>query len=91
MFFSYNQVVSNHCLLLEIDLNTLRKEDCAFDVPFQLHARQDDYVHALVTFFTVEFSKCHKRTWFSTAPEAPYTHWKQTVFYLNDYATCKKV
>ena len=28
---------------------------------------------------------------FSTAPDAPYTHWKQTVFYLNDYITCKKV
>ncbi|ODM89693.1 Protein arginine N-methyltransferase 1 [Orchesella cincta] len=83
-------VVSNHCQLLEVDLNTLRKEDLNFSVPFQLHSRRDDYIHAVVTFFTVEFSKCHKRTWFSTAPEAPYTHWKQTVFYLNDYATIKK-
>jgi len=83
-------VVTNHFQLLEVDLNTLRKEDLSFDVPFTLQARHDDYVHAVVTFFTVEFSKCHKRTWFSTAPEAPYTHWKQTVFYLNDYATVKK-
>jgi protein arginine N-methyltransferase 1 len=83
-------VVSSHCQLLEVDLNTLRKEDLNFSVPFTLTARRDDYVHAVVTFFTVEFSKCHKRTWFSTAPEAPYTHWKQTVFYLNDYATVKK-
>ena len=37
---------------------------------------------ALVTFFNIEFTKCHKRVGFSTAPEAPYTHWKQTVFYL---------
>jgi len=83
-------VVTNHCLLLEVDLNTLRKEDLSFTRPFELSVRHDDYVHAVVTFFTVEFSKCHKRTWFSTAPEAPYTHWKQTVFYLNDYATVKK-
>lgn len=83
-------VVTNHAQLLEVDLNTLRKEDLSFDVPFRLIARHDDYVHAVVTFFTVEFSKCHKKTWFSTAPEAPYTHWKQTVFYLNEYATCKK-
>jgi protein arginine N-methyltransferase 1 len=76
---------------MEIDLNTLRKEDLAFEAPFKLLSRHDDYIHAVVTFFTVEFSKCHKRTWFSTAPEAPYTHWKQTVFYLNDYATVKKV
>jgi hypothetical protein len=38
-----------------------------------------------VTFFNIEFTKCHKRVGFSTAPEAPYTHWKQTVFYLVSY------
>ena len=47
-------------------------------------------LQALVTFFNIEFTKCHKRVGFSTAPEAPYTHWKQTVFYLEDYITCKK-
>lgn len=83
--------MTNSSLLLEVDLNTLRKEELEFKVPFQLRAHHDDYVHAVVTFFTVEFSKCHKKTWFSTAPDAPYTHWKQTVFYLNDYATVKKV
>ncbi|VDN35142.1 unnamed protein product [Cylicostephanus goldi] len=45
---------------------------------------------ALVTFFTVEFSKCHKRTGFSTGPDVQYTHWKQTVFYLMDALTVKK-
>merc|ERR1712079_598558 len=25
-----------------------------------------------------------------TATEVPYTHWKQTVFYLEDYLTCTK-
>ena len=43
-----------------------------------------------MTFFNIEFTKCHKRVGFSTAPEAPYTHWKQTVFYLEDYITAKK-
>ena len=52
--------------------------------------RRNDYVHALVTFFTIEFTKCHKRIGFSTAPDAAYTHWKQTVFYLDDYLTVKR-
>jgi len=43
-----------------------------------------------VAFFTVEFTKCHKAMGFSTGPHSPYTHWKQTVFYLDDYLTCKK-
>merc|ERR1711953_1395557 len=60
-----NQVVTNSCLIKEIDIQTCTKED-------------------------IDFTKCHKRVGFSTAPEARYTHWKQTVFYLDDYLTCKK-
>ncbi|KAG8579719.1 hypothetical protein GDO81_011024 [Engystomops pustulosus] len=26
----------------------------------------------------------------SAAPDAPYTHWKQTVFYLEDYLTVRR-
>merc|ERR1712080_287729 len=52
--------------------------------------KRNDYIQALVPFFNIEFTKCHKRVGFSTAPEAPYTHWKQTVFYLEDYLTCKR-
>ncbi|XP_019738739.1 protein arginine N-methyltransferase 8-B isoform X2 [Hippocampus comes] len=55
-----------------------------------LKVQRNDYVHALVTYFSVEFSKCHKKTGFSTAPDAASTHWKQTVFYLEDYLTVKK-
>ncbi|XP_072311174.1 protein arginine N-methyltransferase 8-B isoform X2 [Eucyclogobius newberryi] len=55
-----------------------------------LKIQRNDYVHALVTYFNIEFTKCHKKTGFSTAPDAPSTHWKQTVFYLEDYLTVKK-
>merc|ERR1712038_2023661 len=85
-----NQVVSNACLLKEIDIQTVTKADIPFSSPFTVTMKRNDYVQALVTFFNIEFSMCHKRVGFSTAPEAPYTHWKQTVFYLEDYVTCKK-
>lgn len=84
------QVVTNACLLKEVDLYTVKKEDLTFSTPYHLLIRRNDYVQALVTFFNIEFTKCHKRTGFSTAPEAPYTHWKQTVFYFDDYLTVKK-
>merc|ERR1712042_170687 len=83
-------VVTNNCLLKEIDIQTVKKEEIPFESPFHLQIRRNDYVQALVTFFQVEFSKCHQRVGFSTAPEAPYTHWKQTVFYLEDYVTTMK-
>ncbi|KAK6635235.1 Protein arginine N-methyltransferase 1 [Polyplax serrata] len=84
------QVVTNASLLKEVNLYTVTKEDLEFTAPFHLEARRNDYIQALVTFFNVEFTKCHKRTGFSTAPEAPYTHWKQTVFYFDNYVTVKK-
>nr|NVI69693.1 arginine methyltransferase 1 [Cucujiformia] len=73
------QVVTNSCLLKEVDLYTVTKEDLEFSSPFHLVARRNDYIQALVTFFNVEFTKCHKRLGFTTAPDAAYTHWKQTV------------
>jgi len=85
-----NQVVTNSCLIKEIDIQTMKKEDIPFEAPFHLQIRRNDYVQALVTFFNIEFTHCHKRVGFSTAPEAPYTHWKQVVFYLEDYLTCTK-
>merc|ERR1712226_711061 len=85
-----NQVVSNSCLLKEIDIQTCTKDDIPFVAPFSLKIKRNDYAQALVTFFQIEFSKCHKRVGFSTAPEAPYTHWKQTVFYMEDAITAKK-
>jgi len=83
------QVVTDSCMMKEIDLNTVKIEDLNFSVPFSIRSRRNDYVHALVAFFTVEFSPCHKRTGFSTGPESRYTHWKQTVFYLKDTITVK--
>ncbi|XP_013819735.2 PREDICTED: protein arginine N-methyltransferase 8 isoform X2 [Capra hircus] len=55
-----------------------------------IKVQRNDYVHALVTYFNIEFTKCHKKMGFSTAPDAPYTHWKQTVFYLEDYLTVRR-
>nr|MBE5724336.1 arginine methyltransferase 1 [Cucujiformia] len=72
------QVVTNACLLKEVDLYTVTKEDLEFSSPFHLICRRNDYIQALVTFFNVEFTKCHKRLGFTTAPDAAYTHWKQT-------------
>lgn len=81
------QVVSNMCLVKEIDLYTVKESDLSFTSSFHLIMSRNDYVHALVSFFNVEFTKCHKRTGFTTGPDAAYTHWKQTVFYMKDQIT----
>uniref|UniRef100_A0A3Q3XAX7 type I protein arginine methyltransferase n=1 Tax=Mola mola TaxID=94237 RepID=A0A3Q3XAX7_MOLML len=84
------QVVTNSCLIKEVDIYTVKTEDLSFSSAFCLQIQRNDYIHALVTYFHIEFTKCHKKTGFSTAPDAPYTHWKQTVFYLEDYLTVRR-
>jgi len=90
-----NQVVTNCCLVKEVDMYSITVEDLSFTAPFNLTCRRNDYIQALVTFFNIDFTMCHKPTGFSTGPdERRYTHWKQTVFYLDsgagDCLTVKK-
>jgi len=79
-----NQIISDAVRILDIDIYTVTKGELDFTSNFQLSIGRNDYAHAFVAYFNVEFSKCHTRTGFSTGPRSRYTHWKQTVFYLND-------
>ena len=67
-----------------VDLLKVKKEDLRFDAPFKLTGKYNDYCHALVVYFDIWFSQCHRPVHFSTGPHAQYTHWKQTVLYLHD-------
>lgn len=80
--------------------------DLTWDAPFTMVTRRKDFIQALVTYFIIDFSKCHKRTGFSTGSPSPsfhrvlaicfealdvhYMRWKQTVFYLEESLTVKK-
>lgn len=50
----------------EVDIYTVKTEDLSFTSAFCLQIQRNDYVHALVTYFNIEFTKCHKKTGFST-------------------------
>lgn len=50
----------------EVDIYTVKPEDLSFTSAFCLQIQRNDYVHALVTYFNIEFTKCHKKTGFST-------------------------
>lgn len=80
-------LVTKPFMFKEIDIMTVKKEDLAFSADFQLEAVHDDNVHALLSWFDIQFS-AHigllKPVEFSTGPMSKYTHWKQTVFYTQD-------
>jgi len=50
-----------------VDIYTVKIEDLSFTSPFCLQVKRNDYIHALVTYFNIEFTRCHKRTGFSTS------------------------
>ncbi len=70
--------------VVSVDISTMRKEDATFKVPFSLTLQRNDYIHALVAYFDVSFTAGHKPVSFTTSPRARPTHWKQTVFYLEN-------
>ena len=67
-----HQVCTNGTLIKTVDLYTVKPEELIqFEVPYKLRASRDDYIDALVAYFTVEFSKCHKRTVINTCCTLP--------------------
>ncbi|EON96849.1 putative hnrnp arginine n-methyltransferase protein [Phaeoacremonium minimum UCRPA7] len=83
-------VVTDPTNVLTLDLYKCTTADLAFSIPFELSCRRDDFVHALVAWFDIDFTACHKPIRFSTGPHTKYTHWKQTVFYLKDVLTVQQ-
>jgi protein arginine N-methyltransferase 1 len=81
------QIVTNCQLLKTMDIAKMDIGDASFTAPFKLVAERNDFVHALVAYFDVSFTNCHKLMAFSTGPNSRATHWKQTVLYLEDVLT----
>ncbi|CAJ1942384.1 unnamed protein product [Cylindrotheca closterium] len=77
-------IVTDSVPILRLDILTCKKEDLEFTSKFRISAQRNDYMHGLVAYFECAFTQVHKPIGFSTAPFCRYTHWKQTVFYLED-------
>ena len=83
--------VTDPARVFTIDLYTVTPADLAFSAPFILKVRKaQDFIHALIAWFDIEFTACHKPIHFSTGPQSRYTHWKQTVFYLREVLTVEE-
>jgi protein arginine N-methyltransferase 1 len=83
-------LVTDPCPVLTLDLYTVTSADLAFKVPYILTAKRNDFIHAIIAWFDIDFTACHKQIRFSTGPHTKYTHWKQTVFYLREVLTVEE-
>jgi len=80
-------LVTDAVPILNLDLLKCTKQDLSFSSKFELTASRNDYIHGFVAFFECAFTQLHKPIGFSTSPFSKYTHWKQTLFYLDDIIT----
>jgi protein arginine N-methyltransferase 1 len=78
------------CAVLDIDLKTVKVEELNFAAEYRLNVKRDDKIHAFVAWFDTFFSYSKVPVTLSTSPYRKETHWKQTVFYLNDVLTVKR-
>lgn len=73
----------------EFDINTVTKEGLTFHEAFSLEATDNDLCHAFIVWFDCVFPGDEKVT-LGTGPLSQYTHWKQTVFYMDQVLDLKK-
>lgn len=53
-------------VLKTMDISKMASGDASFTAPFKLVAQRNDNIHALVAYFDVSFTMCHKKMGFST-------------------------
>ena len=84
-----NSLVTAPCKFFEFDINTVTKEELSFHSSFELEALDNDLCHAYIVWFDCDFPGDEKVT-LPTGPMNHYTHWKQTVFYMDQVLDLKK-
>lgn len=66
MWVYFHKIVMQHLFVQTMNISKMTMGDASFTAPFKLTAERDDYIHALVAYFDVSFTQCHKLTGFST-------------------------
>lgn len=78
--------MSTESKILDLDLNTMKKDEVNFASSYYLRMKRTDHIHGLVAWFDCIFhdpKRPEKRAVLSTHPGVKTTHWKQTTFYLD--------
>merc|ERR1712227_505964 len=83
------EVMTNQCLLKEIDLNTVNREDLHCIAPFELSITKKGYIRSVALHYSIRFTRGIKRIKFSSGVEAPESGLMQTVCMLQDFLICK--
>lgn len=84
-----NSLITTPHKFFEFDINTVTKEGLEFFKDFEIKAIDNEFCHAYVVWWDAEFPGKEKVT-LPTGPMDKYTHWKQTIFYMDQVLDLKK-
>lgn len=79
----YESIVTNSVKIVDLDLVHMQKGDVNFATQYKLEAHSNQKISAIIGWFDCHFENLKRKVVLSTSPFAPYTHWKNTIFYLD--------
>jgi protein arginine N-methyltransferase 1 len=82
-YFDRDAIITNKCKVLDLDLVHMKKEDVNFAGTYHLVADTSATVSAIIAWFDCHFEDLKTKVTLSTSPYEEYTHWKNTIFYLD--------
>jgi len=77
------QIGPESCIM-EIDIKTCKPSDACVNAHFTTQSQQLAYVHGFFVWFDVLFAGPVRHVTLSTSPSVGYTHWRQTIFYIDE-------
>ncbi len=81
--YDFEAICSDSYKIIDLDLVHMKKEDVNFSSKYQLKMHKSSKVSAIIGWFDCHFENLNRKITLSTSPYAPYTHWKNTIFYLD--------
>jgi len=78
-FVSPNNLISERCEILNIDLLTVTIAELDFVSQYKMIVKNKDNFHGYVSWFDCYFSCTDNKICLSTSPYGQQTHWKQTI------------
>ena len=76
-------ICSETCKIIDFDLVHMKREDVNFSASYQLNIHKTSTASALITWFDCLFENVKRKVKLSTSPYEYYTHWKNTIFYID--------
>ena len=79
----YDMICSDSYKIVDLDLVNMKKGDVNFSGKYELKFNQSTTCSALISWFDCKFENFKNKITLSTSPYAPYTHWKNVIFYID--------